>query len=643
VTYDQGDRTGLQTPLGNSSTQFVDAAGRVIRSIDPKGRVTKFEYDALNHVTKVTDPLGGETAFTYDGNGNLLTLTDARGKTTTWTHNNMDQVATRTDPLTRQETFTYDLNGNLKTWTDRKGKVTTYIYDALDRPTFVGFDTTGNPPTYASTITTSYDAGNRAIQTVDSGAGTITHTYDLLDRLTQEQTPEGTITYTSDAASRRATAQVTGQTSVSYTYDNADRLTAVTQGTATVSIGYDNANRRTSLTLPNGIVTEYNYDNDSQLTGLTYKLSGSTIGTLVYTYDAVGQRSEVEGTYARANLPAALLSATYDDANQIATWGGTSFSYDSNGNLTSDGIRTYTWNARNELTGISGPVSGTFAYDGFRRRRAKTVSGTTTQFLYDGLNPVQELAAGTPTANTLTGLAIDEPFRRTDSSTTRYYLVDALQSSIALTDGSGTVQTSYTYEPFGGLATSGAPTTNTIAYTGREADGTGLYFYRARYYSPGFHRFIGQDPLGFQGGSVNLYSYVRSDPVNSVDPLGLWVRNNDPKRPVRVKPENGDWGILPPCHEWPGSPDGLLDPGQKSGPPWHKTPGKWWLPDNDVVITAEGMVTVVGGPASWDWPYRYQKLPTAPDPTWIPGDKIWFLPNIRPIPGCEEDKPKSDK
>jgi RHS repeat-associated protein len=297
-------------------------------------------------------------------------------------------------------------------------------------------------------------------------------------------------------------------------------LTAVTQGTATVSIGYDNANRRTSLTLPNGIVTEYSYDSDSQLTDLTYKLGGSTIGTLVYTYDAVGQRSAVEGTYARSNLPAALTSATYDDGNQIATWSGTSFSYDSNGNLTSDGTRTYTWNARNELTGISGPVSASFAYDGFGRRRAKTVTGTTTQFLYDGLNPVQELASGTPTANTLTGLAIDEYFRRIDSSTTRYYLSDALQSSIALTDGSGVLQTSYTYEPFGGLSTSGGGTTNTIGYTGREADGTGLFFNRSRYYDPRLQRFTAEDSLGFAAGSPNLYAYVWNDPTDYVDPDG---------------------------------------------------------------------------------------------------------------------------
>jgi YD repeat-containing protein len=246
----------------------------------------------------------------------------------------------------------YDLNGNLKTRTDRKGQITTYQYDALDRLTFVGFGTTGNPPTYASTITTTYDDGNRVTQVVDSVAGTIERTYDLLDRMTQEDTPEGTIDYVYDAAGRRTSMTVAGQTAVSYTYDNADRLTAVTQGTTTVSIGYDAASRRATLTLPNGILVEYTYDDDSHLAGLTYKLSGATIGTLTYAYDANGQRVAVGGSYARTGLPAALTAATYDNANQIVTFAGTNFSYDDNGNLTSDGSRTYSWNTRTSWRGL---------------------------------------------------------------------------------------------------------------------------------------------------------------------------------------------------------------------------------------------------------------------------------------------------
>jgi RHS repeat-associated protein len=224
-------------------------------------------------------------------------------------------------------------------------------------------------------------------------------------------------------------------------------------------------------------------------------LSGVTIRDLTYGYDAGGRRVSMDGSYARTNLPAALASATYDDGNQIAAWAGTSFTYDDNGNLTSDGSKTYSWNARNELTGISGGVSGSFAHDALGRRRSRTVGSTTTQFLYDGLNPVQELAAGTSTANLLTGLGIDEYFTRSDTAGARNLLTDALGSTIALTDGSGSVQTEYTYEPFGSVTTSGSANTNTFGFTGRENDGTSLDYYRARYYDPRLQRFLSVDPL----------------------------------------------------------------------------------------------------------------------------------------------------
>jgi RHS repeat-associated protein len=654
--YAQGDLVTVQTPLGHAQTRVTDAAGRLVSATDALAAVTRFEYHAQDQVTKIIDPRGGETTFTYDGNGNLLTLTDARGKTTTWTYDSMDRVATRTDPLTRAESFEYDLNGNLTKWTDRKGQVTTYQYDALDRQTFVGFGTTGTPPSYASTITTSYDAGNRATDIVDSVAGTIERTYDLLDRLTEEVTPEGTVTYTYDDAGRRETMTVAGQTAVSYNYDNADRLTGVTRGTASVMIAYDNADRRTSLTLPNGIVVEYAYDDDSRVTGLTYKQGTSTLGTLTYGYNANGQRTSVGGTYARTGLPAALASATYDDANQVATWAGTNFSYDSNGNLTSDGAKAYSWNARNKLTGISGGATASFGYDGFGRRRTTTVSGTTTEFLYDGLNPVQELSGGSPTANLLTGLGIDEYFTRTDAAGVRNFLTDALGSTVALADTSGTMQTEYTYEPFGKSTKSGAATTSSYGFTGREEDGIGLYFYRARYYDARLQRFSGEDPLGLQGGDTNLFAYVNNDPIRLRDPLGLQAVNNSPY-PWWVKPGDGEVPVcVPPGGTYPKPIDGLGSPGSPRPGEVFKIPDYTWVvvgADNVprvytpppwvpivIYVPPSGLVHVPPVRVPWlPRPYGWQPRSFADTrPDWIPlFDRIPPPPKGRkPPPSCPE-------
>ena len=245
-----------------------------------------------------------------------------------------------------------------------------------------------------------------------------------------------------------------------------------------------------SLTLANGIVATYGYDGASHLTSLAYTLNGNPVGDLTYTYDAAGQRISVGGSFARTGLPQALASDTYDATNRLTASAGATFSYDLNGNLTSDGTTSYTWNARNQLAGLSGGVSASFQYDSVGRRRGKTISGTTTNYLYDGLNLVQELTSGgTPTANLLTGLGIDETLTRADGSGTTTLLTDALGSTLALTDNSGSVQTSYTLEPFGATTVSGAASTNAAQFTGREND-------RARYYDPRLQRSVaGRDRI----------------------------------------------------------------------------------------------------------------------------------------------------
>lgn len=139
--------------------------------------------------------------------------------------------------------------------------------------------------------------------------------------------------------------------------------------------------------------------------------------------------------------------------------------------------------------------------------------------LCDGVKAVQELSASTPVVNRLTG-GVDEFFSRTDSAGTTFPLTDALGSTIALTDSSGTIQTQYTYDPFGGTTATGAMSTNAYQFTGRVNDGTGLYYYRARYYSPRFQRFVSEDQAGFTG-SENIYAYATNNPISFGDPLGL--------------------------------------------------------------------------------------------------------------------------
>jgi len=205
--------------------------------------------------------------------------------------------------------------------------------------------------------------------------------------------------------------------------------------------------------------------------------------------------------------------------------------YNENGNLltvtNNCGTTTYTWDVRNRLTGISdyksdcSTLSASFKYNAIGRRTEKLINGTTTQYVYDGFDMIQEKQGGSVTANYIRTLNIDEPPTRIKGSTVRHYVKDALGSVIALTDDSGVLKTTYTYDPFGNVTVSGESSDNPFQYTGRENDGTGLYYYRARYYGPELHRFISEDPIGLSGGDVNFYSYVGNNAVDFMAPLGL--------------------------------------------------------------------------------------------------------------------------
>jgi RHS repeat-associated protein len=527
--YSLGDLGSVTDPLGRTTSRFVDSAGRVLMVTDPLGHQVRRDYDDRNQLTKVTDALGKATQFGYDPAGNLKTVTDSRGNVTTYGYDEMDRITSRQDPLLNTEAFAYDGNSNLVTFTDRKGQMTSYQYDGLNRRTFAGFGTTVSGATsYSSSITYTYDAGNRITKIEDTRGGTITRTYDNLDHLKTETAPNaptGGVVYTYDNADRRASMKVGSLTAVTYTYNNANQPTAITQGTSSVGFTYDAAGRPKTLTLPDGIVQTYGYDEANELTSIAYTKGATTLGDLAYGYDAAGRRTALWGSYGRTGLPAATTAtASYNADNQLSSWNGTNLSYDLNGNLTDYGSQTFTWNDRNQLAATS-TGSASFSYDGLGRRLSKTVGGTTTKFLYDGANVVQEQnASNTATANLLTGLGIDQVFSRAVvGGATSSLLTDALGSTIALGDANGAVPTSYTYEPFGAVTSNGATNTNSYQFTGRESDGsTGVYFNRARYYNPTFGRFVSEDPLRFPGGpDPNIYAYAFDSPVAFTDSLGL--------------------------------------------------------------------------------------------------------------------------
>lgn len=377
-----------------------------------------------------------------------------------------------------------------------------------------------------STTAFGYDAAGRLVAAEESLAGRIDFTYDGLDRLIQEVTPQGTVAYTYDALGRRTTLTANGAAPVSYQYDAASRLTQVAQAGLVVGLAYDEAGRRTGLTYPNGTSTAYGYDAASRLTALLHQGPAGVLESLSYTYDAAGNRTSLTRSSQTATLLPPAVQAAYDAANQQIQFNSLTpnQTFDANGNLTSvteaTGTTTYTWDPRNRLVAINGPgISASFVYDALGRRVRKTSNGVTTEYLYDGNDIVQELGGGAVGASYIRSRSPDEAFVRSATST-EYYHGDALGSVLALTGPQGTVQSTYSYEAFGRATASGA-STNLFQYTGRENDATGLYYYRYRYYDPSKHRFIAEDPI--RASSMhNFYAYAANSPLGLLDPFGLY-------------------------------------------------------------------------------------------------------------------------
>lgn len=528
--YSLGDLASVSDPLGRTTSYLTDTVGRVMAMADSVGRRILIDYDVLDRKTKITDPLGSATTFAYDTNSNLLSVTDAKNGVHTYSYDARDRRVTYTDPLNATQSCDLDSLDNVTQWTAANSVIATYTYDALNRRTQSAFGHTliGSGPSLTApdaTVGYTFDGGNRLTQIVDTQGGTITRSYDNLDHLLSETTPQGTVSYTYDAADRRTSMTVAGQTAVNYTYDVGSRLTNLSNGSQSAAFTYDADNRRSTLTLPNGVTVGYGYDNAGQLINLNYVKVGTNLGNLSYGYDNAGQRVQLGGSLARTTLPSAVSATSYNAANQLTAWSGASLQYDANGNMTSDGSNTYTWDSRQRLSTLTGTVSGSFSYDAVNRRSQKTIASQTTGYVFDGINPVQELTGTVPPtvqANLLTG-GVDEVFSRTEASGSTFnHLVDALGSTQALTDSSGALTTQYTYEPYGQTSSSGSANANSQQYTGRENDGTGLYYYRARYYSPGFGRFISGDPIGLAGG-VNTYAYVTGNPISNTDPQGTFL------------------------------------------------------------------------------------------------------------------------
>ena len=319
------------------------------------------------------------------------------------------------------------------------------------------------------------------------------------------------------------------------TYDRLARVTLATMArpgsgaTNFFGILYDTLDRRTE-TFRGSSFTTYSYDTSSRPNSISQNFYGGTGNvTKGFGYNAANEitsQTRNNDDYRFSGYATINRSYTTNALNQYTAAGSATFTYDLNGNLTSDGTNTYGYDAENRMTSASTSGGTTLTYDPLGRLY-QTSSATfgITQFAYDGAHVVVEYNGGTGAIRRrfFWGPGADEPILQDeggqwDCSGTKFLHTDALGSVAAAADCWGNRSNVNTYDEYGIPA---ASNWGRFQYTGQALiPDLGMYYYKARLYSPTLGRFMQTDPAGY-ADNLNAYAYVGDDPVNNVDPMGL--------------------------------------------------------------------------------------------------------------------------
>jgi RHS repeat-associated protein len=503
-----------------------DAFHRLTQVKDHNESVWTYTYDMVGSRLSAKDPDLGTWTYAYDDANRLVTQKDARGKITTITYNALDQVLTREVDGTVLATNTY---GGARTDYYNRGQLTKsvnahatieYAYNA-DGLLAYKSNKIGGEIAHVEEI--EYDAGKQpllkkygreGVATSDLTVGTSPWTYNLKGQLTKIPGYINATTYEPDG--QTASITYANKVTTTFTYSPTRRWltrvdTKAEDGTNIVWTTFtrDKTGRITRQPTDPGNDVGYTYDAFGRLTST----SAGTSQSRSYTYAMNGNMTSnsVLGTL---TYPAATALRPHTPL----TIGGQAIGYDANGNMTSDGDRTFLWDDANRLsrvtmlngTAADVPVNFSYGPDGARVKKSSTFGVTyfpDAEVEHDTVNDIYTRYPHTDIK--IVGVA-------------KFFLHrDNLASVRAVTNVAG-VRTEHTpYYAYGQPIYPSASTQK--AYIGERFDvETGLLYLNARYMDPILGRFISPDDWDptMEGVGTNRYAYADNDPVNKSDPNG---------------------------------------------------------------------------------------------------------------------------
>jgi len=378
-----------------------------------------------------------------------------------------------------------------------------------------------------------------------NGNGTTQYTYVAVGspgalRLQQESIPlpSSTIAYAYDALGRLASRTVAGEGAETFGYDAIGRLVSHASDLGAFTLAYlGQTGQITGRQLASStLATSWSYltaYGDRRLAGIgNVGLSSSQFSNYSYTTTpenfiaAIAETSDSPTVYPNPGLQ----TASYNNVNALTNLSGQPFSYDADGNLLSDGARTYSWDAESRLVGITYPgrpgKATAFVYDGLGRRSAITStpagggSAVTTSYIWCGARICQARNA----SNAITREHYAEGELVPGSPAQPYYYGPDQLGSVRRAFASTSSAPAYAYDPYGNPLQATAPVTDFV-YAGMfyNAD-SGLYLTQYRAYNPAIGRWLSRDPFGEGSDPAgNLYVYVEGNPPSYIDPTGEFL------------------------------------------------------------------------------------------------------------------------